>query len=43
MQVENVVLVDLDNNSVSEDKLETKLPSLPTEAVQTFKARYLVT
>ena len=39
LQVENVVLVDLDHNSVTDDKLETKLPRLPSEAVQTFKAR----
>ena len=39
LQVENVVLVDLDHNSVMDDKLETKLPRLPSEAVQTFKAR----
>jgi hypothetical protein len=39
VQVENVVLVDLDHNSVTDDKLDTKLPRLPSEAVQTFKAR----
>ena len=39
IQLDNVVLVDLDNNTVTDDTLDTKLPSLPTEAVQIFKSR----
>ena len=33
------MLVDLDNNMVRDDLLETRLPPLPADAVATFKSR----
>ena len=42
MQLDNVVVVDLDNGTVTCKALETPLPALPQHAEETFKQRYVL-